>query len=413
MSMTTRIAWRNVWRNSRRSLLTMSAIAFAVLLVLFMLAFQFGSYEAMISNAVALSTGHLQVQDQDFMDNPGIRKVVRNPEAVLRVVRTQDGVQEATLRSSSFALMSSEDRTYGGMIMGVDPAAEARVTTLADLVRQGEYLSPDDYDQALVGTLLAQNLGVGLGDEIVVMGQGRDGSFAASVYTVKGLFSSGQDEMDRAFMYVPLDNFQDVFFMQDAVHEVVVKADDLSLVDGLKAAIRAGLDKEGLGDGLAVRTWEELLPGLKQSIQMDLVGGLIFYLLLIIVVAFSILNTFLMAVFERTREFGVMLAMGATPGRLVRLVLLESGFTTLVGIALGTALGIGVTLYFQKHGIPFSGATAEMMRAYGIPERLYPKLTWLGAIIGPVSVLAVTMLSALYPAFRVRRLKPAQAMAAA
>ena len=407
------MAWRNVWRNPRRSLLTMAAIAFAVLLVLFMLSFQFGSYEAMIDNAVRLSTGHLQVQAQGYLANPDMRKVVEDPAAVAGLLDSLDRVTAHAARCRAFALLSSDKRTSGGMVVGIDPAAEPRVSTLAQRVTQGEFLAPGDMGLALVGDLLARNLGVGLGDEVVVLGQGRDGSFAATVYTVKGLFATGQEEMDRSTMAVDLADFQDVFFMGSAVHEIVVLADSLSLVAGLQQDVQSGLAGLPQGSGLVALTWDELLPGVKQSIQMDLMSGLIFYFLLILVVAFSILNTFLMAVFERTREWGVMLAMGATPMRLVRLVLLESGFTTLLGILAGTLLGLAVTGYFQAHGIPLSGATAELVKAYGIAERMYPTLTLLSVSLASLSVLVVTMLSAVYPALRVRRLKPAAALAAA
>ncbi|THB64578.1 MAG: ABC transporter permease [Desulfovibrio sp.] len=406
------MAWRNVWRNPRRSLLTMAAIAFAVLLVIFMVSFQFGSYESMIANAVEIGTGHMQIQAEGYYDKPTIRKVIPDPATAMEILDSAPGVVAYASRGSSFALLSSEDRTYGGMVRGIDPEAEARVTSLPDLVREGEYLAPDDYDQALIGELLAKNLGVGIGDELVVLGQGRDGSFAAAVYIIKGIFSSGQDEMDRSVIHVPLANFEDTFFMQGAVHEIVVKADSLGSVDATREALAMGLAQNGADNGLAVLTWEELLPGIKQSIQMDMVGGFFFHLLLIIVVAFSILNTFLMAVFERTREFGVMMAMGATPGRLVRLLLLESGFTTLVGIIAGFISGLALTWYLQKQGIPLPESTVELVKMYGMPERMYPKLSWFSLTIGPVAVSIITMLAALYPALRVRRLTPAQAMAA-
>jgi len=153
----------------------------------------------------------------------------------------------------------------------------------------------------------------------------------------------------------------------------------------------------------------DLVPGLYQAIQMDLIGGLIFYLLLIIVVAFSILNTFLMAIFERTREFGVMMAVGTTPGRLTKVLLVESVGMTLVGIVSGIVLGSILTLYFQAHGIDFTGSS-ELLSQYGISGRMYPKLSLLTIVIGPSLVFLITFLAALYPAFKIRRLRPVEAM---
>jgi len=153
------------------------------------------------------------------------------------------------------------------------------------------------------------------------------------------------------------------------------------------------------------------MPGLRQAIEMDLVSGLIFYGLLIIVVAFSILNTFLMAIFERTKEFGVMMAIGTTPRRLTKVLLIESMAMTLIGIIAGIILGIGITYYFQVHGIDFSGGS-ELLSQFGITGRMYPKLSLLSVSIGPFMVLFFTFFAALYPALKIRRLRPVEAMTA-
>jgi ABC-type antimicrobial peptide transport system permease subunit len=153
------------------------------------------------------------------------------------------------------------------------------------------------------------------------------------------------------------------------------------------------------------------MPGLRQSIEMDLISGLIFYLLLLLVVAFSILNTFLMAIFERTREFGVMMAIGTTPGRLTKILLIESMAMTFVGVVVGILTGSLITIYFQSHGIDFSGAS-ELLSQFGITGRMYPKLSLLSAVSGPLAVLVITFFTALYPALKVRRMHPVEAMRA-
>jgi len=160
---------------------------------------------------------------------------------------------------------------------------------------------------------------------------------------------------------------------------------------------------------MKVLDWMEMMPGLLQSIQLDLISGLIMYLMLIIVVAFSILNTFLMVIFERTREFGVLMAIGTTPGRITKLVLTESMILTMVGIILGIIIGCVITLIFQSYGIEIAGAS-EMLSQYGISGRMYPKLSLVTAVSGPLVVLLITLMAALYPALKVQRLKPVEAM---
>jgi ABC-type lipoprotein release transport system permease subunit len=408
-----KMAWRNIWRNPRRTLLTISAIAFACILLVFMLSFQFGSYDTMINSSVKINTGHLQIQAEGYNENRKMRLVVSEPETIGQALSKVPEIEAFTSRSRSFALASSLKRTYGAMIVGIDPASEARVSTLGTIVREGNYLSNDGpsegLTQALVGRLLARNLGVGLDDEITILGQGRDGSVAATVVRVHGIFDSGMDTFDRSTIQIPLPDFQEVFTMEKAVHEVVVLGHSLADVPVIKDRISGALSENAKTRSLVVLDWDELMPGLKQAIHMDLVSGAFFYLILIMVVAFSILNTFLMAILERTHEFGIMMAMGTRPGRLTRLVLTESAGMTLVGVAVGILLGCMLTTYFQAAGIDLSGSS-EILSQYGIPSRLYPRLTLLSATAGPLVVLLITLAAALYPALKIRRLKPVEAM---
>ena len=412
MSIDVKMAWRNIWRNPRRTLLTMGAIAFSSLLLVFMLSFQFGSYETMINASVKIHTGHLQIQAKGYQAKKSIRLVVPDPAAVGNILKNIPEVVAYTYRAQAFSLVSSKKRTYGIGVTGIDPVREARVSHLKSLIRQGRYLSEGDTDQALVGELLAKNLRVGLGDELVVLGQGYDGSIAAFVVKIKGIYRSGMDEFDRASIQIPLRFFQDAYTMDGAVHEVVVIAESLSDISAIKARITSSLSSLNPDNPLVVLDWEQLMPGLRQAIEMDLISGIIFYALLVLVVAFSILNTFLMAIFERTREFGVMMAIGTTPGRLTKLLLIESLTMTMAGIVAGILIGCLVTLYFQVHGINLGGS-AELLSQYGISGNIYPRLSLLSIMIGPCMVLAVTFFAALYPALKVRSLRPVEAMGAA
>jgi putative ABC transport system permease protein len=409
LSIDVKMAWRNIWRNPRRTMLTICAIAFASLLLVFMLSFQFGSYETMINTSVKIQTGHLQVQAEAYQEKKNIRLVVPDPAEIAQLIDSIPTVEAYTFRGQAFSLISSNERTYGVAVTGIDPIGEAQVSRLKSLIREGAFLSKEDIHQALVGKLLARNLRVQLGDELTLIGQGRDGSIAATVVQVKGIFSSGISEFDRSAIQIPLQTFQDVYSMRGAVHEVVIIADALRNIAAIKTAIQAGLSSLKLKKPLTVLDWDELMPGLRQSIEMDLVSGLIFYLLLVLVVAFSILNTFLMAIFERTREFGVLMAIGTTPGRLTKVLLIESMTLTFIGVIAGILIGSLITLYFQAHGIDISGAS-ELLSQFGITGRIYPKLSWLSATSGPLAVLIITFFAALYPAIKVRMLRPVEAM---
>ena len=400
-----RMAWRNVWRHTRRTLLTVSAIAFATLLLVFMLSWQFGSYNTMINSAVRVHTGHLQVLAEGYEEEKSMRLVVPEPASVARIVEQVRGVSAYAFRARSFSLVSSKQRTYGAMVIGIEPEREPQVSTLGSFMRQGAFLSAEGSNEAILGRLLAENLKVGLGDEVVLLGQGRDGSIAAPVVRVNGIFSSGQDEFDRTFLHIPLGLFQEVYSMRGAVHEVVILCSSLDDVGRVKQELSSRLR----GKDLVVKDWSELMPGLMEAIKMDLVSGFIFYIVLIVVVAFSILNTFLMVIFERTREFGVMMAVGTTPARLTRILLMESMTMALIGIAAGVVLGIAVTLYFESHGIVISGAS-ELLEQFGLPERMCPDLSLLSSTIGPAVVLVITFFTALYPALKVRKMRVVDAL---
>ncbi len=410
MSIDVKMAWRNIWRNPRRTVLTISAISFASLILIFMLSFQFGSYETMINSSVKISTGHIQIQAKGYQEKKSMRLAVSDPDKIGGLLEKIPEIEAYTFRANGFSLVSSRERSYGVLVAGIDPEKEAGVSTIKTLIREGRYLSEKDTNQAIVGKLLAKNLRVTVGDELTILGQGRDGSIAATVVTVKGIFSSGIDVFDRSTLQIPLKDFQMVYNMRGAVHEIIISGKSLKAVSGIKREVTKNLHNEDMGETAVVLDWMELMPGLLQGIQMDLVSGIIMYVILILVVAFSILNTFLMSIFERTREFGVLMAIGTTPGRLIKLVLIESMSLTMVGIVMGILFGSLITLFFQYHGIDISGA-GELMKQYGIPGKLYPRLSLISALAGPIAVFVITFLAALFPAFKIRKFKPVEAMA--
>ena len=399
------LAWRNIWRNPRRSVLTILAIVFATALLVFMLSFQFGAYDDMIDSSVRLSTGHAQILAPGYHDRPEMRKVISDPEPLIRASAYLGTVERVAKRSEAFVLASGDTRSRGLVVTGVDPATELEISSVPQQIVEGRYLEDEDSSVAVIGSLAARHLQLGIGDECVLLGSGRDGSIAAGVVSIVGIFKSGIDEFDRAAMQLTLNEFDSIFSMEGAVHRLIYTFDQLS--DSSPAADRLRTDE--ITSELQVMTWEELTPGLKQSIELDLISGIIMYFILVVVVAFSIVNTFFMAIFERRKEFGVLMSIGMKPARLVRLMLLESLSMTWVGLVLGILSGIAITLIVSRYGISM-GDSAEFMAQYGMPERLYPKLTLLSVAVGPLLIFMVTMLTALIPVLRIPTLKPVEAL---
>jgi putative ABC transport system permease protein len=403
-----RLAWRNLWRNPRRTALTVAAVAFATMILVFMVALQRGGYSAMIESAVSVFTGHLQVQARGYHDDPRLENSLADASALEERVAAVPGVEAVASRAESYALLSSPSRTYGAAIVGVEPASEPALSTIPPSVHEGRFLASPHAAEAVVGRTLARNLAVSLGDELNLLGQGRDGALAVATLEVVGIFESGSPDLDRTTVEIPLETFQDTFAMGDRVHAIVVRTTDLGRVDDVARAVDAAVADR---PGVLVLTWDQLLEGLEQGISLDAAVGWFLYAVLVLVVTFSILNTFLMAVLERTREFGVLLALGTRAGFLGRVVMAESLLLLLVGLAVGLGLGVGVSGFAAHYGIAFS-SSEELLAQWNLPARIYPRLDLFSLTVGPTAVLVVTALAALFPLVRVKRLRPVDAMKA-
>jgi ABC-type lipoprotein release transport system permease subunit len=404
MNIILRLAWRNLWRQPRRTWLTIGAMVFSNALLVFMISIQFSTYDLMIDNTLQAFTGHLQVQAPGYKDDFKMRQVVPDVAALASRLRRDLDLETIAARGAAFALASSEERSYGLQIYGVEPQFEPLVSTIPGLVRDGRFLQGRDAAEIVVGTVLARNLRVAVGDEVTLLGSGRDGSFAAAVATVVGIFDSGVPDMDRSIAEIPLAYFQDVFFMEGAGHQVVIAAPDLAGVDSIMQRVAALIPSS-----LVVHDWDALQPGLRQAIQADLSSALFMYGVLVVLVAFSVLNTQLMSVLERTHEFGITMALGISPGRLGRLVFLETAMMGLTGVILGALGGGLITAWFGYTGFSYPGME-EMAANFNLPARFYPESTPLTLFLGPLIVFAGGMLAGIYPALRLHWLHPVEAM---
>ena len=408
MGLVFRLAWRNLWRHPKRTWLTTGAMVFSNVLLVFMISLQFGMYDLMIDNTLQSFTGHMQIQAPGYKDDQKIRQVVPDVQPLATTLRTSLNSDDIAARGTAFALVSSEDRSYGIAVFGVEPGYEPNVSTIPNLVDEGRFLEDSDAAEIVIGAALARNLRIQLGDELTLLGSGRDGSFAAAVVNVVGVFRSGLAEVDRSIAEVPLGFFQDTFYMEGAGHQVVINAPVIDAVPELQSRVGALLPVD---EELVLHDWDALQPGLKQAIRADMGSAFFMYGILVILVAFSVLNTQLMSVLERTHEFGIVMALGLTPGRLGRLVLLETSIMGLLGFAIGVFLGALLTLYLGVNGFAYPGME-ELAAKFNLPSRFFPQLSAPTLIAGPLVVFVFTILSALYPALRLHRLHPVEAMRA-
>ena len=408
MTITLRMAWRNLWRHKRRTWLTVGAMVFSNLILVFSISLQLGSYRMMIDNTLKSYTGHMQIQREGYNDEPKMRSSIDAIIPLADKVRKQLGSDTVAARGVAFAMTSSEERSYGLQIVGVEPEFEPNVSTLPGLITKGSYFEHSNAEEIIIGSVLARNLRVGIGDELTLLGSGHDGSFAAGIAIVGGIFESGIAEIDRSMAQLPIGYFQDLFGMDGRGHNIVINAPELSQLSSVQHAVNNILTAN---DRLVVLDWEQLQPGLKQAIQADFTSAWFMYGVLIVLVAFSVLNTQLMSVLERTREFGVMMALGVKPARLGSLVITETFVMSGLGLAIGAVLGIAMTYYLSIVGFSYPGMD-QMAERFNLPDRMYPSLSLLSIMLGPSIVFLFSLLASIYPAIRLFFLQPVAAMRA-
>jgi ABC-type lipoprotein release transport system permease subunit len=386
---------------------------FSNMLLVFMISMQTGMYGLMINNSLEALTGHLQIQAPGYIDDQKMRQIVPDAISLAASLRAtlRDDLESSNVavRAAAFALVSSEDRSYGIQLLGVEPQFEPAVSSLPGLTRQGRYLNDVSAAEIVIGSVLARNLQVRLGDELTILGSAYDGSIAAGIVNIVGIFEGGSTDLDRGIAEVPIAYFQDTFDMGGAAHQIVINTGDYSRADAVMQQVKAVLPANSK---LAVHDWNALQPGLKQAIQADIGGAVFMYGILVILVAFSVLNTQLMSVLERTREFGIIMSLGLTPGRLGRLVMLEATLMGLLGLIGGAVVGGLIVAATSQSGIYIPGME-EMAGQFNLPSRLYPRLSLFSMLIGPSVVFVFTLLATIYPAIRLQWLEPVQAMRAA
>jgi ABC-type lipoprotein release transport system permease subunit len=273
------------------------------------------------------------------------------------------------------------------------------------LVAGHDVASPTD---AVLGALMARNLGIGVGDGFVVLGSKLDGGVAALALRVSGIVETGSTDLDRALVRVHLAALQDEFGLGDRAHMIVLRLETFELATALLPRINAAIAP--LATNAVALSWQQLMPEMSQTIQLKRAGSLVMFGLIALLVTFSVFNSFMMSVFERTREIGMLLAIGMRPGSIVGVLQVEAAWLALLGAGIGVALGAALMALVQHVGIPLGGMAGDLAQRYHMPARLFPALDVDTLIAAPLLMLCATQLAALIPALRIRRLEPVDAL---
>lgn len=412
MNIETRLAWRNVWRNPRRTALSVAATVFALVLVIFSISMADGSHEKMIEDAVRLSSGHVAVSGKGYRHSMTLEQFVPWDGRVEAAIEKADSVRAWAPRISSFALVSLGDRSHGSMVIGVDPEREAGVTKFVSRVNEGRFVDQNPgpgVREVVLGRKLAERLGAAIGDEILLYGVAYSLETAYELFEVVGTMALPDPRLERNLTIVHLDVASEFYVYEDRITEVAILADSA----GNAAALRTELESVfagPLGDELELQDYEEMMPGLVQLILIDDAGMYIMLAILVVVVGFGILNTILMAILERTRELGVILALGLKPIALFRMVYLESMMLAGVGLAIGLLIALPPLAWLNGMEFPLGGDLAQATEIFGMEPVLTFKLIPSNPIFSTLTIVVVALLAALYPALKASRAHPVDAL---
>jgi putative ABC transport system permease protein len=401
-----RMAWRNVWRNRRRSLLTVAAITLGLAFNIFMRGIGDGFHDQMVDNSVRAEIGHIQIHRSGYHDDPGLSKTLPDLDKVAQTVRSLPSLRGYSFRVLGGGLASTAENSYGVQILGVDPVQERTVTTIQNAIIQGQYLAKGMQRPILLGDRLAAHLMVSLDDKVVLMVQAADGSLGAQLFRVAGIFRSGSPELDEGVVFILRPDAQTLFALGDRITEAALLLGSSRQVRGALETLKRDLS----GEAVEVLPWWQVAPFLQQFIQIDDAFFYIIVLIFFVVISIGILNTIMMSIFERVREFGVMMALGTKPRQIIKLVMEEAFALGLVGIALGSLLGAGLTQYFARKGIDLSSFSAGAAALGITTSRVYSELTLANLVYSNLAVLVVVLLVALYPAVYAAGLRPVEAI---
>lgn len=407
-----KLAARNLGRNIRRTVITMTGISLGLALMLVSNNMSYGSYQDMLRTAVGLLAGHVVVQGQGYQDDPDSETVVTNSRAVADAIRAAVPDATVTRRLNIDGLVVSPVASTSASVRAVEPSTEALVIDLDDKVVDGEWLADDDDMGILLGKALADRLKVGLGDKVVYMGQPSGDEVESRLFRVRGIFRTGSPDIDAFTALVHIDAAQELYDAADPATQVAVHLPDDRRVPERTEQVLAAVASVADTGATEVLPWQQAIPEIVEFIQLDKRYANGIWLVLGVIVAMGVVNTVLMSVLERVREFGVMMAVGLRPARLARMVMLEGLLLGAVSAAIGIGIGLLATWPLMSIGIDFSGAYGETMEAGGIPVNMiiYPEIDWERLFIYPVVGVLFALLASVYPAWKVTRLEPIQAI---
>lgn len=399
-----RLAWRNLWRNKRRTLITLASVAFNTGILIGDYALLQGLVKNATRNATNLLVGEMQVHAPGYLADRSLYSTVPQPDRLKQQAHSHNIFSAE--RVYGFGLVAHDTKSAGALFWGVDPEVERATFDLHRYMQSGDYLSSKPNRGLVLGKKLARSLNAKVGDEIVIVLQAADGSLGNEMFHVEGILKAVGETIDRNAAMMHTSDFRDVFVMPEGVHEVALNSRGALPLPALRLAMQPAFDPR---DDL--KTWRDLMPVLSDMLTVVDVAIWIFGSIFFLVAGLGVMNTMLMATFERVREFGVLKALGATPLRIIGDVFAESMLLSFLGTLLGIGFGVSVALYLQTHGLDTSRlASGTVIAGLAFDPIWYARLS-VKCVVLPVAVMwIICVASCVYPALIASRLDPVKAI---
>jgi len=406
-----KLAWRNIWRNWRRTILTSLAVAFGMISIIFTYSYIEGVTESIYRNLIETELGHVKIASREFLRLERVMprdQLVYNAQNIEASISSLPGISTMTERIKFRLILSSEDKNEPSLGVGINPEQEKNLFDLRQHLIQGSYFQGSSAEM-LIGDGLAQKLGVSVGDELLAVTTDINYSTYALTFTVAGIFKTGFSFMDKSFIYIPIEKAQEMLDCQGAVHEILLLLEDPEKATEISSEILIFLEENGLEDTLTAVPWQDNFFMTYMPFANIAMGSIL--LIIMLIAALVILNTMLMAVVERTHEIGIIKSMGMRNGGVVGLIMVEATFISLLGVFIGGLIGSGLSLFAQSTGLDFTRMMEKMEFEFAFfSPIIYPKFT-LGILLGAaVFCLVTTLVAALYPARKASRMEPVEAL---
>lgn len=399
-----KLAWRNIWRNKGRSVITIAAVMFCVIFAVVLRSFQVGVWENMIHEIVGNNFGYLQIHEDGFWADQSLDRTMDLGAIKSEELLAVDGVDRLIPRMESFSLLYHGSNTKGSLVMGIDPAVELPGLQLDDILLEGRSFSRDD-SVIVVSEGLAKYFNVGLGDTLLFMGQGYHGATAYGAFPIGGIARMTNPELNKQLVLMPFQKAQYMYNCTDRATTLVVAVDKDSDYEEVGAALK------GSGaEGLEILEWKELFPEIIQTIEVDMAGGRIFVTILYFIISFVLLGTVIMMVAERQREFGILVSIGMKKTKLAFVTLLENVMLIMGGAIVGMAVVKPVQFYFKYNPIDLSGQMKEAIEQYNFEPKLYTTTSFIINLNHGTIIFIIGVLVSLYAVVKIMKLNPIESM---